>query len=742
MRRALRTFELHPECVSCGQLAINNHGATAELRLNIEMPLKWRARGHSPNGVQREEVVTVQFAPDYPWSAPRFSLRADFDRQLPHIQPGLADQPPEPCLVYGSLNEYFLEVGLLSLVDQLCLWLERAAKGSLINEAQGWEPIVRNRLHGELIMDASFIRGLVDRRGGCTILGAQILRSGPKEGGLGVDVSVFGKIYSDRLPLNHSKRSPLVGLEQLDANHTSSLGPAMIVWPGRNPDGTPIVASKYFPETVETLEDLLNRAKELQCLGSLQTSLKRLDQVLREHVLSVAVTIPVVLCVRRPFALIDTDTTIELLPYAFDLRLESGRGPFLEQRELTVIPVSQLDALTPHLFQSTSRAPETPPAAVLGAGSVGSKVALHLARNGAQVLTVADYAWLRPHNLARHGLASTPHGGKATELAKALGSLGQATEACEVNILSALADTAERRRLIPKEAKLIVDTTASLQIRSRLSALKRGENDPRQAAIALFGEGDGAYLMIEGTDGGPTLEDLSNFFYAELVANDTLREIATANDGELRHVATGQGCGTMTMRMTDTRVSAMTAIATEQLVSEIGEPKETGLLLYGVRPRGAIEAQWKRIEVVAPTRVDIDGSGGWQFRLSAQALKAIRADIAAYPTVETGGILVGRSNERLRTVSVMDVLPAPPKSERSATGFILGTDGGEEAIRRFHDRSGRTLWDVGTWHSHLANEPPSPRDKTTAKKLAGERPPPFALLVVTPERLFGLMHAD
>lgn len=742
VRRAIRTFALHPECTGCALLTLDNEGATAELRLNVEMPLAWRARGESQNGVRREETVTVRFAPDYPWSAPRFTLRDDFDRRLPHIQPGPVDQPPEPCLVYGSLDEYFLEVGLLSLVDQLSLWLERAAKGSLINESQGWEPIVRNRLRGELIMDADFVRNLVDRRGGCAILGAQQLRSSPADGDLDVDVSIFGRVFPDRMPLNHTQQSPLVLVEQLGSHQRKSLGPAIVVWPGRHPDGSLIEASEYFPETVATLGDLLDRADELQCLTPLRTALERLDRVLDGHTLDYPVPIPVILCVRRPIALINSDASIELLPYMFDLRIEAGRAPLLDQRELPVIPVAQLDALSPQLFRTASGAPETPAVAILGAGSVGSKVALHLARNGTRVLSVADNAWLRPHNLARHGLASTPHGGKATELAKALESLGQSTQAREGDILSALADPAERRRLLPRDAGLVIDTTASLRIRSRLSALERTGNEPRQAAIALFGEGNGAYLMLDGSADRSTLEDLSIAFYAELVRNDALRETATANDGELRHVATGQGCGTLTMRMTDARVSAMTAIATEQLVSELADPNPAGLLIYGVRPPGAIDAHWTRLDLEPPTLVEIEGPDGWQFRLSAHALAAIQTDIAAHPTVETGGILVGRTNERLRTVSVIDVLPAPPDSQRSATGFVLGTEGGQEAIHDYHERSGRTLWDVGTWHSHLADEPPSPRDKATAEELAGERPPPFALLIVTPERLFGLMHAD
>jgi hypothetical protein len=42
----------------------------------------------------------------------------------------------------------------------------------------------------------------------------------------------------------------------------------------------------------------------------------------------------------------------------------------------------------------------------------------------------------------------------------------------------------------------------------------------------------------------------------------------------------------------------------------------------------------------------------------------------------------------------------------------------------------------------FSNQPPSPRDQATAKALAGERPPPFGLLIVTPVSLYGLMHME
>jgi hypothetical protein len=48
--------------------------------------------------------------------------------------------------------------------------------------------------------------------------------------------------------------------------------------------------------------------------------------------------------------------------------------------------------------------------------------------------------------------------------------------------------------------------------------------------------------------------------------------------------------------------------------------------------------------------------------------------------------------------------------------------------------------DIGTWHSHLADQGPSSLDRDTARQLAAERPPPSVLLIQAPTRLYALMH--
>lgn len=117
-----------------------------------------------------------------------------------------------------------------------------------------------------------------------------------------------------------------------------------------------------------------------------------------------------------------------------------------------------------------------------------------------------------------------------------------------------------------------------------------------------------------------------------------------------------------------------------------------------------------------------------------------RFNIGHHAGVETGGYLIGTCSARLRTITVVDVLPAPADSRRSATLFVLGTAGAKAAIMQRHRESGNTLLDVGTWHSHLAETGASPTDRATARKLAEERAPPAVLLIATPASYCCIVH--
>ncbi len=148
---------------------------------------------------------------------------------------------------------------------------------------------------------------------------------------------------------------------------------------------------------------------------------------------------------------------------------------------------------------------------------------------------------------------------------------------------------------------------------------------------------------------------------------------------------------------------------------------------------------WIRREIIPTHLVSLEASTGWNVRVGAQAHAKIIEDVTNWPNVETGGILMGRISEAGRSIHIVDVLPAPPDSSRSADEFVLGTGGVKTAIRSYTDRAGGTLYCLGTWHSHLAVSGPSGLDHATATTVALARLAPSVLLIRTPGGYRGVL---
>ena len=196
------------------------------------------------------------------------------------------------------------------------------------------------------------------------------------------------------------------------------------------------------------------------------------------------------------------------------------------------------------------------------------------------------------------------------------------------------------------------------------------------------------------------------------------------------------------MTVDDAQLSMMTAGLAKEINKADDQRDKDGAIVIGISGSDAPTMRWSRRTVPPFETVAIEGSDGWHLRIAARVAERIRSEAASFKNVETGGLMVGLSSARLKSVTVVDILDAPPDSERSATLFLLGTQGLRKSIESRHLASGRTLFDVGTWHSHLADEGPSATDWNTAADLAISRAPPSILLIVTPRRFHALIAKD
>ena len=145
VRRALTVMGSHPAIRQVAILSFDKETGTTKVNatFDVSLPNAWRSCGKSPSGVRPKEKVRFDFPSDYPSSPPRVSLRRDFNRNLPHMQPYLLSGRPVPCIYDGDITELLHQEGLVSILNQISVWLDRAALLNLMDPEQGWEPVRR-----------------------------------------------------------------------------------------------------------------------------------------------------------------------------------------------------------------------------------------------------------------------------------------------------------------------------------------------------------------------------------------------------------------------------------------------------------------------------------------------------------------------------------------------------------------------------------------------------------------------
>jgi integrative and conjugative element protein (TIGR02256 family) len=87
---------------------------------------------------------------------------------------------------------------------------------------------------------------------------------------------------------------------------------------------------------------------------------------------------------------------------------------------------------------------------------------------------------------------------------------------------------------------------------------------------------------------------------------------------------------------------------------------------------------------------------------------------------ETGGVILGYVDQKLRHIYVVDALNAPSDSDADRTGFTRGVSGLKVALDDVAQWTANIVHYIGEWHSHpaFASAYPSSIDRALIKQLA------------------------
>lgn len=659
----------------------NEDVAIISAELSVGLPARFIHAGSTKIGVRSVEPIWFIFGKDFPLKAPKIILRDDFPRCFPHINP--SNKEVLPCIYEGDLSELLQQSEWMNgILNQLVDWMEKAASGSLINYAQGWEPMRNDNPAGFIVYDAFELIDFLN------------------------DSAIGSKgIY-------YEERNNFIFADSLRSLTNKRKGTVFVC---RSLSGKTI--NRYIPNTILQLADLYKYAQEVG-ISDLKDKIESYDKgSLDEDKLFIAIAI------KRPCKLIGSDTNIELLNFVVH-KSRPRKGKKRALPDCKVGMLSHINKTSPQLLKKMSdskqRLDYTRSIAILGCGSLGSKIGLHLARNGnGPFLSVDDDIFL-PHNNARHGLSLTWTQNKAELLTLAISSIS----GCEAKPLKESALQADF-----SECRTIIDSTASLSVRSYLMS-KKGL--PPIISCGLYGSGKLGVMFMEGKDRRIRLDDLWAYLYLHSLKCDWLQNFLYSE--QKNRVLIGQSCSSHTVVMSDANLSMFAASMSMRIqkIIEDGFPETGEINLNRISDEYSYLSE--RLSITKSTEIPAITKKEWTVRVLQSATDRMKEQSLAAGRNETGGCLIGSVFLAAKSVVVTDILPPPPDSIASPSLFVLGIEGLENKIKTIERKTNAKVTYLGTWHSHPHGGAASGTDKNTAQKLLFVRNyEPTVCLIWTPE---------
>lgn len=685
---------------------------------------RYEAAGQSPYGVMATERVNFFLPSDYPMSPPTIRLRPDFPEQRFHYSFGSEDIGPMPCLTAEPLADFFHSQGLGALCGQLQDWLRKAAKNQLANEADGWEANPIHRPHF-LVLDVGNGPPLVPVRteGDPKYYIASIQNR--ENSTLSFSLKLGDAVSPEVLP----KYRPGVVAIHIGVNENSSTYAGVLSSISDMSLSQLYLLCEKVGASRETLETSIASAL-LHHVGESRT-----EQSVE------FIRVPIVLDVRRPFQITGTDVDVER--FFFCLEYPSRHGlEFLTNHPDDIICAFGINYGSPDLAISRrlSGIQEERRFSLGGAGSLGSAVGASLARSGWTCSAVIDPDICLPHNTARHAFFwdSEAYPPKKVVGATCLSLLGSSPLMMSD---AAHYDTSD----LSEPDHFVIHTTASPVVLEALVDGHELRGSSRLIDSELYLSGRLSLATCEGLNGNPSCLDMKAVAFAEVARLPHIGTEILEQSGGFEHVLVGAGCGTTTMVMSDARLKTCAGQIAEEVLQwgerfDANEFQESGHgCVFAPMPRGF--GTFRRKFSAGPFMLVACANSDWTIRLSPNLIRTMDEQRAQAGAVETGGYLIGRVNERRKEITCVLSLPPPPDSRATATEFVLGINGAKKALEAVFSRSGGYLIDVGTWHTHLAEAPPSPTDKALTKELARtpERSMPSVMLVSTPSRFHALL---
>jgi len=626
------------------------------------------------NDIHGAERLAIVFARADEVCPEVLALRKDFPA-LQHQNQRFEELPRSLCLYDRPWCEIRITWTAPAFIERVRWWLKRAARDELHAEGQGLEPFLLSwDLWLVLPMPKDPAQGgesfLVTLPGGENGRVLMAFEDEAEDARLGALRRVVLRIEAPRQRHRVMPRIPrtladLTELLRSDAfDLLLQLRECVKAWPQKQ--------DKHLQDRVILLVDLPKTRQEGGTVESVEHCAVLINMTLME--LGVALGI---------WSMQDGKRAHLLAPD------ESKNGDVVGLCLLNVCPAMTRDRAA--ILNGLDRANDLSILAV-GAGALGSHVALNLARAGWGRWTIVDSDDLLPHNLARHASGGEMVGcRKARALAWELNWIFQNSDTAswiDANVVRP-GPEAERLSESARTAGLILDMSASVAVGRHLTAI---DSPARRASLFLSPSGEDLILLMEDRDRRLVLDHLEMMYYAGVATSDQLRGHLDLESGQVRY---GLSCRDVSSRIGQASVASLAGIGARALRQSMTD-ENARIRIWRVHPDTlgvsaiAVEAE----ALIAQPH------GDWTLQLAPSVLRSVAGWRVERLPRETGGVLMGSVNHDSRTVYLMLALPSPADSDEWPVHYIRGCEELREGVETIYNRTAQNLSYIGEWHSH------------------------------------------
>lgn len=362
-------------------------------------------------------------------------------------------------------------------------------------------------------------------------------------------------------------------------------------------------------------------------------------------------------------------------------------------RTFTIEPVDVRFAFSPKDARRVSGIPDDGAefeGVIAGVGALGSCMAELWSRAGWGHWTYIDHDIFNPHNIVRHTAKDLHIGWKKVDAVVQMAELNWPTGSPPIGISEKVTnvDKSEVRDAIAK-AQLLVDASTTLEVPRDLSDSADG---PRMVSTFFTPSGRDSVLLLEDSSRTVRLHAIESQYYRAVLNSDWGEAHLRGHHGSYW---VGGGCRDLSGVMSYEVVQLHGSTLARQVRLLSAKP-EAQIRIWALdEDTGALTCEL--VAVAKPKEITLfEWRVIWDEGLE-EKLRRLRE--ALLPN-ETGGVILGYVDQKMKAIHIVDALPAPVDSAENTTDFVRGATGVQEAVELAASKTANVVGYLGEWHSH------------------------------------------